>query len=196
MLQPWLTTAGHIASRPMATSFNLVLNSDGEQPPNQVPPLFRIYIKSDLVAGCFTFEAIGAGACSVRAQPVFRSSFGLTPCLSGWCFLSLRHLSAEALSGRRTQVRKWRVHCLLDRLMSLAARPFGNVLTCIWHWPYVILADWVQVMVDLGRSGGRKRVRCNDIAGASTSPQDSGRALFCFALAPLTHSSIALRASG
>ena len=34
VLQPWLTTAGHIASRPMATSFNLVLNSDGEQPPN------------------------------------------------------------------------------------------------------------------------------------------------------------------
>ena len=34
VLQPWLTTAGHIASRPMATSFNLVLNSDGEQPPD------------------------------------------------------------------------------------------------------------------------------------------------------------------
>ena len=33
VLQPWLTTAGHIASRPLATSFNLVLNSDGEQPP-------------------------------------------------------------------------------------------------------------------------------------------------------------------
>ena len=35
VLQPWLTTTGHIASRPMATSFNLVLNSDGEQPPDQ-----------------------------------------------------------------------------------------------------------------------------------------------------------------
>ena len=147
-------------------------------------------------AGSFTFEAIGAGACSVRARPVFRSFLGLTPCLSVWCFLSLRHLSAEAFGGRRTQVRKWRVHCLLDGLMSLAVRPFGNVLACIWHWPHVILADWVQVMVDLGRFGGRKRVRCNDTAGASTSPQDSGRALFCFALAPLTHSSIALRASG
>lgn len=147
-------------------------------------------------AGRFTFEAIGAGACSVRARPAFRSFLGLTPCLSVWCFLSLRHLSAEAFGGRRTQVRKWRVHCLLDGLMSLAVRPFGNVLACIWHWPHVILADWVQVMVDLGRFGGRKRVRCNDTAGASTSPQDSGRALFCFALAPLTHPSIALRASG
>ena len=65
-------------------------------------------------AGRFTFEAIGAGACSVRARPVFRSFLGLTPCLSVWCFLSLRHLSAEAFGGRRTQVRKWRVHCLLD----------------------------------------------------------------------------------
>ena len=105
-------------------------------------------------AGCFTFRGDGAGACSVRARPGFRSFLGIAPCLSAWCFLSLCHLSAEAFGGRGTQVQKWRVHCLLDGLMSLAARPFGNVLACIWHWPYVILADWVQVMVDLGRSGG------------------------------------------
>ena len=66
-------------------------------------------------AGCFTFEAIGAGACSVRARPAFRSFLGLSPCLSVWCFLSLRHLSAEAFGGRRTQVRKWRcIVCSVD----------------------------------------------------------------------------------
>ena len=78
-------------------------------------------------AGSFTFEAIGAGACSVRARPVFRSFLGLTPCLSVWCFLLLRHLSAEAFGGRRTQVRKWRMHCLLDRLMSLAAVSYTHL---------------------------------------------------------------------
>ena len=142
------------------------------------------------------FRGDGARACSVRAQPVFGSFLGLTPCLCAWCFLPLRHLSTEAFGGQRTQVRKWRVHCLLDGLMSLAARLFGNVPACVWHWPYVILADWAQVMVNLERSGGRKHVQCNDIAGASMSPRDSGRALFCFALAPLTNPAIALRASG
>ena len=33
VLQTVATTTGHIASRSMATSFNLVLKSDGEQPP-------------------------------------------------------------------------------------------------------------------------------------------------------------------
>jgi len=64
--------------------------------------------------GVLHFRGDWAGACSVRARPAFRSFLGLTPCLSVWCFLSLRHLSAEAFGGRRTQVRKWRVHCLLD----------------------------------------------------------------------------------
>ena len=109
--------------------------------------------------GCFTFEVNGAGACSVRAQPDFRTFLGLTPCLSVWCFLLLCHLSAEAFGGQQMQVQKWCVYCLLSRLMSLAVCQFSNMLTCIWHWPYVILAGWVQVMVNLGIKVWGSKVR-------------------------------------
>ena len=95
VLQPWLTTADHIASRPMATSFNLVLNSDGEQPPNKGTS------DSGCQAGAYDVDVSEASRFPSQPSPASRSGRTSRRVHSGWETDQNRHCGNVALRHAR-----------------------------------------------------------------------------------------------